>query len=277
MKVLFKVFFGVIYLWVSCVNGQDGGADSSLSAVKGPSVVYMSGSSTVSSVFLNAHKEEIEKRANVILKVLVKNSQMGLTDLVLGRSDIAMISTGFKYLVDHFNKNAMKAIHVDEYSELKIGETSVVFIVNKKNPIDFLSAEEIRKICRGDILNWKKVGGDDSLIIVFSMQPGDGIRTIVEEELLKGDYFGVYTTVLRNGKVMEDLVGYLPEAFGMNSIKNVDDTVKILKTDVELTQPLILVTQLNPTAEVLAVLKAVKAIIAETSGQVGKKEVKQEG
>lgn len=223
--------------------------------------VYINGSSTVNGIFLATHKEEIEKKANVTLKVLVKDSERGLNDLVVGRCDIAMISGDLEYLADILNEISPNLIRLDQYKELKIGETSVVFIVNKKNPIDFLPVSEIKRICMGDVLNWKNVGGEDSLIIVFSLQRGDGIRTIVEDELLKGDFFGIYTTVLRNGKVMNELVAHLPEAFGMNNISNVDDTVKVLKTDITLKQPLILVTKINPSSEVVAVMKAVKDVI----------------
>lgn len=226
-------------------------------------VIYINGSSTVDSILLTPFKNEIEKMANVTIKDSVKKSEYGLRDLALGRCDIAMISGTLKSLAEILNDQLPNLIQLDQYQEFKLGESSVVFIVNKKNPIDFLPSDTLRRICIGDILNWELLGGKDSRVIFFTMERGDGVRTVIQDELLKGDFFGVYTTVLKNSSVMNDLVGYLTEAIGTNNIYNVNDSVKILKTDITLTQPLTLVTKSNARPEILAFINTLQKIANE--------------
>lgn len=95
------------------------------------------------------------------------------------------------------------------------------------------------------------------------MERGDGIRTVVQDELLKGDFFGVYTTVLRNSDVMNDLVAHLPEAIGTNNVHRTNDSVKILKTDITLTQPFILVSKVDAKPEVKELIEIVKKLAEE--------------
>lgn len=44
----------------------------------------------------------------------------------------------------------------------------ILILLNKSNPINNLSKEQVRSIFRGDITNWKEVGGDDQPIVVVT-------------------------------------------------------------------------------------------------------------
>lgn len=235
------------------------------------SIIYINGSSTVDNILLAPNKAEIEKKANVTLSVSINGSEHGLRDLTVGRCDIAMISGTLQSLADNLNKQIPNFIQLNQFTEFKLGESSVVFIVNKQNSLDYLSSDDLRRICVGDVRNWKAIGGKDSRILFFTMERGDGVRTVVQDLLLKGDFFGVYTTTLRNGEVMNDMIAHLPEAIGTNNISIVDDSVKILKTDISLTQPLILVTNINARPEVISVINSLKAISKEKLPDQSKK------
>ena len=52
-----------------------------------------------------------------------------------------------------------------------------MFIVNKNNPVDDLSEDEIRDIYAGKITNWSKVGGDKKLISPIQRNQGSGSQT----------------------------------------------------------------------------------------------------
>lgn len=247
MKLLYQFFLLVLitYSQPSSLFGEN-------------PIVYINGSSTLANMVLIPHEEEIEKKASVDLKILANGSGYGLRDLALGRCDIAMISGPLQSIADNLNEHVPDMIQLNKYQEFKLGESSVVFIVNKQNPIDYLSSSALRRICIGEVLNWKDVGGNDLRIIVFTMERGVGVRTIVQDILLKGDFWGVYTTALANGHAMNYMVRHLPEAIGTNNIDEVDDTVKVLKTDIAITQPLTLVTKINPSPEILALINFIK-------------------
>ena len=49
-----------------------------------------------------------------------------------------------------------------------IAEEPILILVNRNNPIENLSSEQVRAIFRGDITNWKDVGGWDKPIAVVT-------------------------------------------------------------------------------------------------------------
>ena len=51
-----------------------------------------------------------------------------------------------------------------ELEFIPIGYEAFVFIVNKQNPIESLTQEEIRKIYSGEFTKWSSVGGDNTFI-----------------------------------------------------------------------------------------------------------------
>lgn len=61
-----------------------------------------------------------------------------------------------------------------------IGTEAFVFFVHKDNPIDSLTAEEIKKIYSGEITNWREVGGKDEEITAFQRNEGSGSQSMLE-------------------------------------------------------------------------------------------------
>lgn len=60
---------------------------------------------------------------------------------------------------------------------IPIGREGFVFFVNRKNPVDNLTSEQIRKIYSGEITNWKEVGGRDEPILAFQRNEGSGSQS----------------------------------------------------------------------------------------------------
>ena len=65
-----------------------------------------------------------------------------------------------------------------KYTE--IGKEGFVFFVNKKNPVDSLTIEQIKGIYSGRITNWKEVGGNDEKIVAFQRNEGSGSQSMLK-------------------------------------------------------------------------------------------------
>lgn len=68
-----------------------------------------------------------------------------------------------------------------ELEIIPIGKEAFVFFVNKENPVDDLSVDEIRKIYRGQVTNWKEVGGEDHMIDPLTRIKGSGSQTMMDK------------------------------------------------------------------------------------------------
>ena len=74
-----------------------------------------------------------------------------------------------------------------------IGREAFVFLVNKNNPVDNLSMQELKDIFTGKITNWKDVGGASRPINVVQRNKGSGSQTSLEKligEEIASNFFG---------------------------------------------------------------------------------------
>lgn len=77
----------------------------------------------------------------------------------------------------------------DEGVELEIVpivKEAFVFFVNKENPVDNLSLEQIQQIYSGKVTNWKEVGGTDKKIRAYQRPENSGSQTGMLSLVMQG-------------------------------------------------------------------------------------------
>ena len=117
-----------------------------------------------------------------------------------------------------------------------------VFLVNRENPVDSLTADQIRKIYSGVIRLWSEVGGEPELPIAAYQRPhGSGSQTAMEEMVMQGwALTAAESTYISDG--MSDLIAQIGsydnarEALGYSYLYYVDGLyrsgdVKVLSVD----------------------------------------------
>ena len=67
-----------------------------------------------------------------------------------------------------------------------VGRDALVFITNAGNPVTELSTQQIHDIYKGEITNWREVGGEDIEIRAFQRRENSGSQTLMRL-LLMGD------------------------------------------------------------------------------------------
>ena len=58
---------------------------------------------------------------------------------------------------------------------------ALVFMVNEDNPVESLTAEQLRGIYTGEITNWSEVGGADMEIVPFQRNAESGSQVLMEK------------------------------------------------------------------------------------------------
>lgn len=103
--------------------------------------------------------------------------------------------------------------------------------VNPANIISGLTSEQIQDIFSGKLNNWKKVGGDDAEIHIFSRDEASGTRSVFWKKCLnKGSIVESANIVASNG-AMKVAVSQDRYALGYMSIGHLDNTVKAMNLD----------------------------------------------
>ncbi len=87
----------------------------------------------------------------------------------------------------------------------RIVKDAFVFLVNKDNPVEDISLEDLQKIYKGEITNWKELGGSDAPIKAFQRPDNSGSQTLMYKLVVPRDQIAPAPTEMRPGG-MDDLV-----------------------------------------------------------------------
>ncbi len=163
---------------------------------------------------------------------------------------------------------------------------ALAVIVNKKNPVDNLSMEQIKAIYTGKITNWKQVGGVDAPIKLYVRRGKiSGVGYAIRQYIFKdsGMEF-VSDHVVKSSGPLEKAAEKDPYALGITGVSSARKrNVKILKFDGKsptyenvkngsygLYRPLYLVTSTKPS-------KLAKDFIRFASSEEGRKIIRENG
>lgn len=156
MKKIVSFFISAIMtasIFAGCGQKSDGGT------------VLTDGSTSMEKV-IGALGEAFEQEYDsVTFTYNPTGSGTGIQAVSVGRCDIGLSSRNLK----------------DEEKEQGLSETVLAYdgiavIVNPENDVSGLSVEDIAKIYKGEITNWKDVGGKDGEIVLIGREAGSGTR-----------------------------------------------------------------------------------------------------
>ncbi len=103
----------------------------------------------------------------------------------------------------------------------------IAVIVNPNNPVSDLSVEQIASIYKGEITNWKDVGGSDAEIVLIGREAGSGTRDGFESITDTNDACKYRQELTSTGDVITT-VSQNPDAIGYASLASLKDNVKAL-------------------------------------------------
>ncbi|MBU2591315.1 MAG: PstS family phosphate ABC transporter substrate-binding protein [Nitrospinota bacterium] len=188
-------------------------------------MIQIKGSDTLINLVQKLSEVYMEKHPGEYIAITGGGSGTGIAALINGQCDIANASRDIK------EKEVAQARerNVDPKSVV-IAIDGLSVIVNKSNKTDKLTVGQIGQIFRGEIRNWKDVGGQDSPITLYGRQSNSGTYIFFMEEVLKGDYSNKMNHMNGNAQIVEGVkhdatgigyvgVGYVKEVKGINILK----------------------------------------------------------
>ncbi len=179
--------------------------------------LLLTGSSTAAPLMSEIGLLFEKKFPKIKVEVQTGGSTKGLTDLQQGLNDIGMLSRD------------LTPEEKDVKSHL-IAFDGLVFAVHKKNAVKKLTTEQIKKIYKGEVTNWKDVGGPDRKITVISKVEGRAALDLFVHQ------FGVKPSEIKAQSLVGDnehglkLVKEDESAIAYLSVSTVDTAVKAGET-----------------------------------------------
>lgn len=224
-----------------------------------PTVEEFSGSITVegSDTMVNLAQAWAESfmAANPSVTVTVKGggSGTGIASLVNGTVDFANASREAK-------DEEIAALNSagGELKENAVARDGIAVITNKANKVSDLTVDQLGKIYRGEITDWKEVGGDAGKIVLLGRDTSSGTYEFFLEAVVGKD--NKYSKEMRNlqsSQAIVDEVKKNPAAIGYVGMGYEDPETAVLKVEGEAA---------TPEAVLAGTYKLSRALYMDTNG-----------
>ena len=226
--------------------------------------IVVQGSTTFNRRVMEPHQAEIEAASDQRLTVIPNKSTPGLVALFEGRAQMTMISAPLESELEELQK-VMPNCACQRLKAFEITATRIAIGVHPSNPVRQASLDTIKKIVRGEITNWRELGGPD-LPIRLALAAGGGIVAVVETELLGGKRPGLKNILYVNTPVqLVQVMEQEPGVLGFAQLQLVKQRgIPEIVTDRPLQTTLNLVTLDEPTPAMRAVIDAARRIVNKT-------------
>jgi phosphate transport system substrate-binding protein len=164
--------------------------------------MQVKGSDTLVNLVQILAEEFMAKNPEKPIAVLGGGSGTGIAALINNTCDIANHSRPMK---DKEYKQAKDKGIVTRTFIIAIDGLSV--IVNPGNNISQLTMDQIGAIYRGEIKNWKEIGGDNKAISLYGRQSNSGTFVFFQEHILgKQDYSADMKRMNGNAQIVEGIM-----------------------------------------------------------------------
>lgn len=206
-------------------TGSTSGSDSGSEAGNLTGKVTISGSTSVQPLAQDLADAFQDIEQGVEVDVQAGGSTQGIKDASEGTSNIGNSSRELS--------SEEKSLGLTEHI---IAYDGIAVVANPSNKVSNLTKDQIVKIFKGEIKNWKEVGGADKEILVVSREEGSGTRGAFEEllgleekqgdtkvSLVKADALIAGSTgeVTANVSGKDNAIGYTSLGFVESNVKKV--------------------------------------------------------
>ncbi len=187
--------------------------------------VQVKGSDTLINMMQKLAEVYMAENPGKAVSVTGGGSGTGIASIINGTADIANASRLMK------DKEIQQAVQNNVNPvRVVVALDSLCIVVNPNNPVQQLTVEDIAKIYRGEVANWKEVGGEDLKISLYGRQPNSGTYDFMKDDILKSDYSPKMRQMNGNAQIIEAIkadrsavgyvgVGYAKEAGGIGVAK----------------------------------------------------------
>jgi phosphate transport system substrate-binding protein len=187
--------------------------------------VQVKGSDTLINMVQKLAEIYMSGKPGTVMSVTGGGSGTGIAALINRKCDIADASRQMKPKeIEDANSKGI------DPKRVIVAIDSLSIIVSENNPVDKLTVPQIGAIYRGDIKNWKDVGGADLPITLYGRQSNSGTYDFMKENVMMGEYSPSMKSMNGNAQICEGIkqdasgigyvgVGYAKEATNIKVLK----------------------------------------------------------
>lgn len=184
------------------------------------------GSTTVLPIAQKAAEAYMKEHPEVSISVSGGGSGNGIKAIIDGTTDIASSSRFIK------DDEVKQAIQKGSYPvPFAVAYDCIVPVVHPGNPVKNLTLDQLKAIYKGEINNWKEVGGADLKIVVISRDTSSGTYEVWEEKVMKKERVSPAALLQASSGAVATAIAGNKFAIGYLGIGYLNDKVKALSVN----------------------------------------------
>ena len=216
-------------VWMLVMGIAVGGLALTGSEAQSQNMIQVKGSDSELNLVQRLAEVYMQKRPNVSIAVTGGGSGTGIAALINKQTDIANSSRE----IQPKEEETAKSAGVQPF-RIVIATDAVSIIVHPSNRVSKLTLEQIGRIFKGEITNWKEVGGKDAKISLYGRQSNSGTFVFLRDVVLRGDYSPNMKAMNGNAQIVEGIkrdtegIGYVAVGYVVNEREEVMAGIKII-------------------------------------------------
>ncbi len=240
--------------------------------------ISVNGSTTVLPIAQKAAEAYMKEHPDTSISISGGGSGNGIKALIDRTTDIANASRAMKK--EEIEKAKAKG---GDPVEFIVAFDCIVPVVHPSNPLKNITVDQLKGLYKGDIKNWKEIGGSDKPVVVISRDTSSGTYEVWEEKVMKKErVFPGALLQASNGAIVQavsknpNAIGYIGLGYMDNSVKglSVNGITGSKKTTLDksfpVSRPLYMYTPIKPAGDI-------KKFMDFVVSDKGQKLVEEEG
>lgn len=149
-----------------------------------PERITVKGSDTMVVLAQKWAEVYMKNTPSTAIQVTGGGSGTGISALINGSTDIAISSRKMKAT----EMDKMKELYNTRGVEVACAKDGITVYLHPSNKVKELTMKQLGQIFRGEITNWKQVGGADQKIKLYGRENSSGTYVFFQEHVVEGDY-----------------------------------------------------------------------------------------
>ena len=222
---IYIVFMALVCILLSCSSQKEHNANVGM---------QIKGSDTIVNLVQVWAEKFSQINSGINVGVTGGGTGTGFAALLNKTCDIAMASRQ----VEETEINLAKKNNIT-YKEFIVGLDGLAVLVNKDNPVNELSIEQLRDIFMAKIINWKEVGGEDRPIVLLSRESNSGTHMFFKETVIRlndinsKDEFSPKSLLMPSSQAIVDEIYQNPNAIGYAGIGFMNNQTKAISVSAQ--------------------------------------------
>lgn len=220
--------------------------------------ISINGSTTVLPIAQKVAEAFMKEHPDVNISVSGGGSGNGIKALIDGTTDIADASRAMKdEEVEMAKGKGAKPV------EFVVAYDCIVPVVHTENPLKNITLDQLKAIYKGEVKNWKEIGGSDKPMVVISRDTSSGTYEVWEEKVMKKErvYPGALLSA-SNGAIVQTVsknvnaIGYIGVGYADRSVKSLSvngiagSKQTTLDKTFPISRPLFMYTRVQPAGDI---------------------------